>query len=259
MRDRSVPIRNVAVENNVKPIRGVFFDAFKTLIDLKPTYAGAFADVCSYFGYPVREEDVARVLPEWEKLEGERYSRPGDFRCSADELHARWIELNSAIFRAVGVDGDARALCDEMERRFDTGRYTRAFDDTLPALEQLKRLGYRLGVISNGTPGVACCLDLAGITARVEFVLVSALVGWEKPAPEIFRMSLVKTGLEADEVVFVGDHYDADIRGALNAGMRAVMIDRAGNGKPHDCPIVTDLAGLGHWLERESLNSATGE
>jgi len=137
-----------------------------------------------------------------------------------------------------------------MERRFDTGEYIRAYDDSLPTIEALRRRGFRLGVISNGTPGVARCLEVAGVTERVEFVLVSALVGWEKPSREIFAMGLEAVGLRPDEVVFVGDHYEADIRGARAAGMQTVLIDREGRHNEADCPRVRDLTEFCQWLER---------
>lgn len=230
-------------------LRGVFFDAFKTLIDLQPSYPGAFAGVCRHFGYPVGEADVARVLPAIERQMEEMLRRQTDFRCSPGELGRRWVALNKAVFQAVGVEGDARALSVEMERRFDTGAYTRPFQDALPTLEALRREGFRLGVVSNGTTGVARCLELAGVSERVDFVLVSALVGWEKPAPEIFALGLKEVGLQPDEVVFVGDHYWVDIQGARAVGMEVVMIDREGRSDQADCPVVSDLVEFRRWLD----------
>jgi len=230
-------------------IRGVFFDAFRTLIDLHPSYPGAFADVCRHFGYPIAEADVARVLSAIEAAMEKTWRRDGDFKCSPELLSRRWRALNSMIFSAVGVAGDAVALSEEMEKRFDSGRYTRAYDDTHEVLEVLRQRGLRLGVISNGTPGVARCLELAGITERVDFVLVSALVGWEKPAREIFALGLEAVGLRPERVVFVGDHYEADIRGARAVGMEAVMIDRARRAADPDCPVVRDLVHFRRWLE----------
>ena len=236
--------------SSISQVRGIFFDAFKTLVYLHPTYPGAFADVCRHFGYSVAEADVARVLDAIERAMEERWRLNGDFTCTPAELSRRWRALNRAIFQAVGVDGDADALSEEMERRFDTGEYIRAYDDSLPTIEALRRRGFRLGVISNGTPGVARCLEVAGVTERVEFVLVSALVGWEKPSPRIFTMGLEAVGLHPDEVVFVGDHYEADIRGARTAGMQTVLIDREGRHNEADCPLVRDLAEFCQWLER---------
>jgi putative hydrolase of the HAD superfamily len=231
-------------------IRGVFFDAFKTLVYLHPTYPGAFAQLCHDFGYPVRECDVARVLDDIEAAMERQWRARSDLTCSPRELSRRWRLLNRAIFQAVGIDGDSDRLSEEMERRFDTGEYVRAYADALPALEALRRAGYRTGVISNGTCGVEPCLRLAGVTERVEFVLVSALVGWEKPAPRIFEMGCEAVGLAPGEVVFVGDHYIADITGARRIGMQAVMIDREGRAKDVDCPVVRSLDELQAWLER---------
>jgi HAD superfamily hydrolase (TIGR01549 family) len=231
-------------------IRGVFFDAFKTLVYLHPTYPGAFADVCRDFGYPVAEAVVARVLDDIERAMEEHWRREGNFTCTPEELSRRWRALNRAIFQAAGVDGDADALSVEMERRFDSGEYVRTYEDTLPTIEALRGQGFRLGVISNGTRGVALNLELAGISQRVEFVLVSALVGWEKPSPRIFAMGLEAVGLRPEEVVFLGDHYRADIEGARAVGMKAVMIDRARRSTETDCPVVHDLAEFCRWLEK---------
>lgn len=236
-------------------ICGIFFDAFKTLIYLHPNYPGAFADVCRYFGYPVSEAEVARVLGDIERMMEQRWRLQGDLTCSPEELSRRWRALNRAIFQAVGIDGDASALSEEMERRFDTGEYARAYEDSLPTIESLRCQGFRLGVISNGTPGVARCLEVTGVTDRVEFVLVSALVGWEKPSPRIFAMGLDAVGLQPQQVVFVGDHYEADIRGATAIGMQAVLMDREGRSTQTDCPVVRDLAEFRRWLgEKGTMN-----
>jgi len=230
-------------------IRGIFFDAFRTLVDFHPSYPGAFAEVCRDFGYPVGERDVARVLPAIERAAREQVARKSDLRCSPEELSRRWVELNKAIFRALGIEGDVAALSHEMERRFDSGAYTRLYPETVAVLEALRERGFRLGVVSNGTAGIARCLEIAGITERVDFVLVSALVGWEKPAREIFLKGLEAVGLEADEVVFVGDDYEADVRGARAVGMEAVLIARAGGPAEADCPVVRDLNEFCEWLD----------
>lgn len=242
--------------NDADGIRGVFFDAFRTLIELEAGYPPAFAEVCRDFGTPVDASAVARVLPSIERRM-ERLERARDsLACSAEELARRWVAFNDEIFRALGLDADVEAFTTEIERRFDAGAYTRPYDDSLPTLETLRRCGYRVGVISNGTPGVANCLNLAGITERVEFVLVSGVVGWEKPAPEIFHMGLEASGLRPETVVFVGDHYEADVQGARAVGMQAVLIDRGGQSTQTDCPVVSDLNEFLHWLDGEQ--SSTG-
>lgn len=47
-----------------------------------------------------------------------------------------------------------------------------------------------------------------------------------KPDRLIFDEALKKAGVAAHEAVYVGDNYYADILGAINAGMAAVLVDR---------------------------------
>jgi putative hydrolase of the HAD superfamily len=56
--------------------------------------------------------------------------------------------------------------------------------------------------------------------------VVSGAVNKRKPSPEIFVKSLKKLGITAENAVFVGDTLDADIEGAKNAGMKAIIIEK---------------------------------
>ena len=49
-----------------------------------------------------------------------------------------------------------------------------------------------------------------------------------KPSPAIFAAALDLVGVLAPETVMVGDSPDDDIRGARACGMRAILVDRAG-------------------------------
>ncbi|GAB4315604.1 MAG: hypothetical protein Kow0059_07760 [Candidatus Sumerlaeia bacterium] len=244
--------RQVVIWN--RPIRAVFLDAAQTLFDLKPSYAGAFAQVCRDFGYQVSEASVAAAVTELEGRERARIRRREGLRVSVEGLYARWVALNRFIFERVGVNGDAEALACEMERRFDSGRYAQVYPDVFPALRELRALGWRLGIISNGTAGMKGCLEHIGLTEGMDCVIISALVGWEKPAREIFEEALRQTGLAAEETVFVGDHFWCDVQGALEVGMRAVWLVRSGvfppdlpEGAP-PCPVIKSLAELAPLL-----------
>jgi putative hydrolase of the HAD superfamily len=57
-----------------------------------------------------------------------------------------------------------------------------------------------------------------------DVVVVSGEVGWVKPSPKIFRTALSKLGLKAHQVVFVGDDYETDIKGAKDMGMKTVFL-----------------------------------
>lgn len=215
-------------------IRAVFLDAGQTLFDLKPSYPGAFAQVCRDFGYKVDEADVAAVMPEFIAAEVARIRRGVGFRVTPESLFERWLGLNRFIFERAGITGDSEALSHEMERRFDTGRFAVAYPDAAPAIAALRAAGYRLGIISNGTAGMRACIEHLGLDEGMEFVIVSALVGWEKPHPEIFRAALAHSGLAPGDVIYVGDDYLCDVEGASAAGIQPVWLRRKNSHNNHE-------------------------
>jgi HAD superfamily hydrolase (TIGR01549 family) len=225
-----------------KMIKAVLFDALQTLIDLDPSFPGAFARVCSDFGYNISEEDVARVMPHVDDLEMKRLSDEDNLRVTNEFLEERWLTMNELIFSRVGIEGNVREMAVEMENRFEHGSFTKIFPDTIPVLEGLRDRGMRLGIVSNGTASIMNCLKYHGIDSYVDFILVSGLVGWEKPARRIFEIALEKAGVKPCEAVFVGDHYFCDIQGSRSMGIRPIMITRKEIPPGIDCEVITNLA-----------------
>lgn len=71
-----------------------------------------------------------------------------------------------------------------------------------------------------------------GLHTSIDRVVASVNVGWRKPHPIIFEAALREVGAAAEEVVFVGDSWDADIEGPRQAGMAAVYVGRATEHRP---------------------------
>jgi hypothetical protein len=51
-------------------------------------------------------------------------------------------------------------------------------------------------------------------------------IGWRKPDRRIFVEALCRFGCAPGDALFVGDRLDWDIQGAVDAGIRALLIDR---------------------------------
>lgn len=232
--------------------KAILFDAFNTLIDLSPSYAGAFSELCADFGYPIGYRQIETVLPEVNRQIESRSCGPnGDYACSPELLHQRYLDYNRMIFEAVGVEGDPHAMAHEMEIRFNSGKYSMPFPDAHETLDRLREQGYVLGIISNGTPGVADCLRHLDIYDKVDTVLISALVGWEKPSPRIFKQALEQLNLAANDAIFVGDHYAIDIQGAVKAGMQAIHVMRDNPGKTRHEYTISSLNEIWPLLHRD--------
>jgi putative hydrolase of the HAD superfamily len=60
----------------------------------------------------------------------------------------------------------------------------------------------------------------------VDDLIVSEFVGFRKPSREFFRHALERTGFAPSECVVVGDLWDIDIQGALNAGLDSIWLNR---------------------------------
>jgi putative hydrolase of the HAD superfamily len=80
---------------------------------------------------------------------------------------------------------------------------------------------------------IAVCTDLTahiqhrklkalGLSDDVSYLVTSEEAGMEKPHPEIFHLCLEKLKLPAEEICFIGDSYEKDIKGAAAAGMQTV-------------------------------------
>jgi putative hydrolase of the HAD superfamily len=112
-------------------------------------------------------------------------------------------------------------------------------------LDELKRQGLILAVISNTEDGrLRDSLDAAGIADRFDLLIDSHLVGYRKPDPAIFRLTLDRLGLEAHEAAFVGDSYAHDALAAQAIGMRGILLDPLDLHPESVCPRIKSLDDL---------------
>ena len=125
----------------------------------------------------------------------------------------------------------AQAMCWHFTRPiFACGR---CYEDTLPALQQLRAEGIKTALVSNtcwGSPGALWREELSrlGLSGWLNAVVFCTDVGWRKPAGPIFERALALLGAEPRDCLFVGDDPRWDLAGARAVGIEAVLIDRRG-------------------------------
>jgi putative hydrolase of the HAD superfamily len=131
------------------------------------------------------------------------------------------------------------------------GLWTVRLPETPGALETLRRLGLRLAVVSNSNGTVARLLEHLDLARWLDAVVDSAVVGFEKPDPRIFRHAAEMLGVEPTEAVHVGDLYSVDVVGARAAGASPILIDPVGAWKlSDDCPTAPDVAAAARLIGR---------
>lgn len=101
-------------------------------------------------------------------------------------------------------------------------------EDAVPTLQRLRIKGYNLGIISNAGDDrdVQQLARKFGITEYFDFILTSAACSYRKPHRRIFELALSNWNCGPGEAVMVGDNLDADIRGAQEAGIYGIWLNR---------------------------------
>jgi putative hydrolase of the HAD superfamily len=151
----------------------------------------------------------------------ERHAYPGD-------AERWWQAVDQLIADALAGAGVERGRCAELAhaahaRFIDPTVGWRLFDDALPALSRLGEAGWTNVIVSNHVPELAELVAGLGLEPLVARVFSSALVGFEKPNPELFRHVYRACG-SPDEIWMVGDNPVADVAGAEAVGYRAILV-----------------------------------
>ncbi|MFX1500907.1 MAG: HAD family hydrolase [Promethearchaeota archaeon] len=105
-------------------------------------------------------------------------------------------------------------------------KYLKIDPQTIPLLEILKNKKH-LALITNfdHPPHVYSILSKYKLTEYFEFIAISGEIGFEKPDPRIFHITLKNIGLKPDEVIFIGDSNE-DVNGAISAGIKPILIQQ---------------------------------
>jgi len=94
-------------------------------------------------------------------------------------------------------------------------------------LTELKKRGYKLGVITNTVTSreghVRMAMRRIDIEKYFDVILTSVDVGFNKPDERIFSTALKKLNVKPEEAVMVGNRISADILGGNIVGMKTIL------------------------------------
>jgi putative hydrolase of the HAD superfamily len=100
------------------------------------------------------------------------------------------------------------------------------FPYTHEILRYLGKKGYNLHLITNGFERTQHSkLEHAGLSDYFTEVITSEGSNSLKPHKEIFEYALQRAGAEKKESIMLGDSLEADIEGAMNAGIDQVFVN----------------------------------
>jgi putative hydrolase of the HAD superfamily len=100
--------------------------------------------------------------------------------------------------------------------------------EALPTLEELRRRGHKLGMISACSQDVPDVWDRTPLSDLFDSAIFSCSVGFSKPDRRIYELCADELGVEPADCVFVGDGANDELPGAERAGMSALQLRAPG-------------------------------
>jgi putative hydrolase of the HAD superfamily len=221
--------------------QAVFFDAVGTLLFPKPAAPTVYADVARRAGLELSPDDVrTRFLAAYRAQE--QLDRNAGWVTSEERERERWQTIVGDTLRGVP---DPDACFHELFEHFAKPTAWEVDPHIGSVLEKLLERGFVVGMGSNYDSRLLSVLagfpELAPLQERV---VVSATVGFRKPAAEFFRAVITSAGCEAHQIVFVGDDLDNDYHGAEAAGLHAMLLAP----RAKDPPVKRVIGGLRQLL-----------
>jgi putative hydrolase of the HAD superfamily len=220
--------RQNAPEGRVVPsFSVVLFDLDDTLFDHQRSVALGVTAKRRAHGGVLAEADDAEEAHRWHHLEEVHYGRY--LHGELDLQQQRRVRVQEFLaHHGIQVDDDsADAWYADYLAHYD--RSWVLHDDVLPALDALEASirGVQFGIITNAelnfqTPK----LDKLGLSRRMRHIVASGEVGFPKPDPRIFHHACTLFGVRPENAVYVGDRLQTDARGAADAGLTGVWLDR---------------------------------
>ncbi len=193
----------------------------------------------------LHEKGLLRISSDimWQRVKRENHE--------AQDYRVRPLE--ERLVRIFHIDEKKRTneFIMDMCRHFMNPIFIRGhcYEDTVPALQQLKSMGFATAIVSNtpwGSPAELWRREVArlGLSMYMNAVVFCRDVGWRKPAPQIFEFALENLNTSPKNCLFVGDDPRWDIVGPRAVGIDALLIDRKESRKNIDVASIKNMNDL---------------
>ena len=199
-------------------ITDVFFDLDHTLWDFEKNSALAFEKIFESHGISIAlDEFLVQYIPlnlkYWEKYRNEEITQ--------SELRYLRLKDTFDLLAYEISDEMIHELSDEYIRQLPQNNHL--FDGTLEILDYLNGK-YRLHIITNGFHAIQNAkLENSNIFHYFATITNSENAGVKKPNPLIFEYALGQAKASRESSIMIGDCIEADVRGAINCGMDAIL------------------------------------
>jgi putative hydrolase of the HAD superfamily len=225
-------------------IKAIFFDAAGTLIKPARRVGETYAVLARKYGIEVSAAEIAERF----RLcfhSAPPLAFPGAPAARIEDLErVWWKDLVQRIFEP--WDGFQRFddYFAELFAYFAQPDAWTLYPEVAETLSALEKPGRVLSVISNFDSRLIGILEGLGAAHWFEHIFVSSRIGYAKPDRQIFHTALERHSLKAGDALHVGDSAEKDLRGANQAGLKGVLVERNGESNSNLSPRITNLRGI---------------
>ena len=198
--------------------KAILFDVGDTLLEHHPGQKQMYLERMEALGFAVDPSTADEIAAAVEKAAHEQIAKEqgGAPRMPDGEFDAM---LDRAALNCIMTGQDETAYMEKLSGIPLPEQALRMIPGTLETLAALKGRGFRLAVVSNHRAWLPEYLSKIGLADYYfEAIIVSDVVGYEKPDVRIMQIALEQLCLEAPECLYVGDH-PFDVLCAKKTGM----------------------------------------
>lgn len=213
----------------MKNFTTLLFDADDTLLDFHKDEKEALIKALTHFNVPATEENI-KIYSEinqgmWRQLEKGELTKP--------ELKRTRFKK---FFDAIGFQCDEEPLAVNEYYLSLLGEGGNTLEGAVQTVKLLKEKGFELHIITNGVAATqAKRLKRSGLLPYVNEVFVSETIGYQKPRKEYFDAVLEKIEeKDKKKILVIGDSLTSDIKGAMNACLQCVWLNRKKTALPEE-------------------------
>ncbi|MEN9571348.1 MAG: hypothetical protein RL172_2579 [Bacteroidota bacterium] len=210
--------------SHIMKYKHLFFDLDHTLWDFDANARETLVEIYAHFNLAslgvLPFEDFYKLYKIHNEILWDRYHKGF---ITGEEL--KWKRMYRTLLEfKIGDENLAKQLSEKFLEILPTKKLL--FPHTTETLEYLLDKNYQLHLITNGFEKTQWTkLNNSGLDSYFTHVVTSEGSNSIKPHKEIFDYALNKAGAALHHSIMLGDNLEADIQGAINAGMDNIFVN----------------------------------